>query len=166
MFARETPVGCGRINKTDAANTCFCCGSVPICIYGFWFMTKVPGYISSANSFISAQLSVSFYFNLLSISFLCLFFLYPWFFPMGIPQPFLIELSLSFVLNHLSLSKTHKTLSWSTSGWGPGSKKRLQVTLVKPRFHSRYPSCFLMSVLLLKIFIYSIFHVLTFFFSL
>lgn len=126
MFARGTAVGCAKISKSDAANTCFCCGSVPICIYGFWFMTEGPGYISSANSFISAQLSVSFYFNLLSISFLCLFLLYPWFFPMGIPQPFLIELSLSFVHNHLSLSKNHIwTVSWSTSGWGPGSKKRL-----------------------------------------
>lgn len=34
MFARESPVGCGRIIQSDAVNICFCCGSVPVCIYG------------------------------------------------------------------------------------------------------------------------------------
>lgn len=69
MFAREIPVRCGRINDS---NTCFC---VVLCLFvsmaiGFWFMTGDPGYINSANNCICAQLSVSSYFNLSSISFL------------------------------------------------------------------------------------------------
>ena len=35
MFAREIPVRCGRISNSNA---CFCCGSVPVCIYGNRFL--------------------------------------------------------------------------------------------------------------------------------
>lgn len=34
VFPRESPVGCEWISESDAANICFCCGSVPTYVYG------------------------------------------------------------------------------------------------------------------------------------
>lgn len=96
-FARETPLGCEKTSKYVAANTCFLCVSVPICIYGNTFL------IHDQDSWIYEQCKQIIIIFMASSKFpsTLIFFLYLFvvccfcltdFFPMGMPKPFLIEL--------------------------------------------------------------------------